>query len=101
MGSSAAKDQFRIHVATVRARRRAGISATTQMSVSRWRLSRTREARRGGGARGLAGQPQLRVDVREVALHRAGAQEQPLRDLVVAHPSGHQLDYFALALAQV
>src|SRR5215211_5336241 len=68
---------------------------------ARWRDLRTREERGGGGARRLAGDPQLRVDVREVPLHGASAQEQPLRDLLVAHPGGHKLEHLALAIAQL
>src|SRR5829696_6191768 len=82
------------------ARRGAPTSAPPpKANVSRWRLSRTREPGRGG--RGLAGQPQLRVHVRKVALHGASAQEQPLRDLLVAQPGGHQVEHFSLTLAQL
>lgn len=55
----------------------------------------------GGGARGLAGQPQLRVDVRAAAPNCAGAQLQPLGDLLVAHALATKLEHLALAVAQL
>src|SRR5215218_3567365 len=64
-------------------------------------VSGASEPCRRGGARGLPRQPQLRVDVREVALHRAAAEEQPLRDLLVAEAGGHQPEHVALALAEL
>jgi len=61
---------------------------------------RAREPRRGGGARGLTGEAQLRVDVREVALHRPVAQVQACRDLVVGASLGDVRQHLELALAQ-
>src|SRR5215216_755150 len=67
---------------------------------ARERWSGPREARRGGGARGLARQPQFRVDVREVAFHGARAEDESVRDSLVAHPGRHQREDFQLALAE-
>src|SRR5947208_4452551 len=57
-----------------------GMNGATPQGAS---PSCSREACGRGGASGLAGQPQLGVDVREVALDRARAQEQALGDLLV------------------
>ena len=55
------------------ARLRAEVEAQVAVGAPLLALLPAREACRGGGARGLAGEPELRVDVREVALDCAGA----------------------------
>src|SRR3954451_8976755 len=60
-----------------------------------------REARGSGGARSLSREAELGVDVREVSLDGADAEEQPPRDLLVAAPGRDELEHLAFARAQV
>ena len=58
------------------------------------RPARSRRRRRSGG---LARHSELHVDVREVPLDGARAEEQPLCDLFIAQSLGHERDDVALA----
>jgi len=75
------------------------IGATTQLRA----LGRggVRVAGRGRRPRGLARQAQLRVDVREVPLDRAGAYDEAGGDRLVAHAVGDELEDSELALAEL
>ena len=111
LSKSAASDATAI--ARHGARRVIGASTQPRAAASGGVHAARFSARLGGDARAarrtprrpraaaLPDRPQLRVDVRQMALDRADAEEQALGDRLVRQPRGHELEHLQLARAEV